>query len=97
MIHVGRWKLVYQPIERGALYKLFDLETAPACQHNRIEDEPEWAESLKQKLLAWVAADAEVRGYECAWASHYLSCWCFGCSGMEDEAAPHWGASDICF
>jgi hypothetical protein len=54
MIRVGRWKLVYQPIEGGALYKLFDLDTDPACQNDRIQDEPELAEVLKQQLLAWV-------------------------------------------
>ncbi|MGO8754170.1 MAG: sulfatase-like hydrolase/transferase [Gallionellaceae bacterium] len=62
MIRIGRWKLVYQPIEGGALYKLFNLETDPACQDNRIADEPELAEALKQKLLAWVAENPEVRG-----------------------------------
>ena len=60
MIRVGRWKLVYQPIEGGALYKLFDLEKDPACQYNRIMDEPELVVVLKQKLLAWVAEDAEL-------------------------------------
>ncbi|HUW28690.1 MAG TPA: sulfatase-like hydrolase/transferase [Sulfuriferula sp.] len=58
MIRVGRWKLVYQPVEDGALYKLFDLESDPACQHNRLADEPGLAELLKQKLLAWVADDS---------------------------------------
>lgn len=57
MIRVGRWKLVYQPIEGGALYKLFDLDIDPACQQNRIADEPELVEALKQQLLAWVAED----------------------------------------
>ncbi|MES1999785.1 MAG: sulfatase-like hydrolase/transferase [Pseudomonadota bacterium] len=57
MIRVGRWKLVYQPVQNGALYQLFDLETDPACQHNRLADKPELAEVLKQKLLAWVADD----------------------------------------
>lgn len=55
MIRVGRWKLVYQPMQGGALYKLFDLETDPACQHNRIADEPALAQALQQQLLAWVA------------------------------------------
>jgi hypothetical protein len=57
MIRVGRWKLVYQPVQNGALYQLFDLETDPACQNNRLADKPELAEVLKQKLLAWVADD----------------------------------------
>jgi arylsulfatase A-like enzyme len=54
MIRVGRWKLVYQPIQDGALYQLFDLATDPACQHNRIADEPALAQALRQQLLAWV-------------------------------------------
>ena len=49
---VGRWKLVYQPIEGGALYQLFDLETDQSCQHNHIANEPELAEALKQRLIA---------------------------------------------
>lgn len=57
MIRVGRWKLVYQPVEDGALYKLFDLENDPACQHNRIADEPVLATALRQQLLFWVADD----------------------------------------
>ena len=59
MIRVGRWKLVYQPIKEGALYKLFDLEIDPACQHNRIADEPELVEVMKQQLLAWVGQGAK--------------------------------------
>ncbi|CAH1386241.1 sulfatase-like hydrolase/transferase [Candidatus Nitrotoga sp. M5] len=54
MIRVGRWKLVYQPVVGGVLYKLFDLETDLACQHNRIADEPELTEAMKQQLLAWM-------------------------------------------
>ncbi|MHB1246458.1 MAG: sulfatase-like hydrolase/transferase [Sulfuriferula sp.] len=57
MIRVGRWKLVFQPVEGGALYKLFDLETDPACQHNRALDEPEQTAVLKQQLLAWIEKD----------------------------------------
>ena len=61
MIRIGRWKLVYQPAVGGALYKLFDLETDPACQHNRIADKSELAEAMKQQLLAWVGKDEKVR------------------------------------
>ena len=61
MIRVGRWKLVYQPIKDGALYKLFDLETDPACQYNRIADEPELAELMKQQLLLWVGQGTTVK------------------------------------
>ncbi|MHB1332214.1 MAG: sulfatase-like hydrolase/transferase [Sulfuriferula sp.] len=57
MIRVGRWKLVYQPVEGGTLYKLFDLETDPACHRNCLADKPELAEILKQQLLAWVAGN----------------------------------------
>jgi len=58
MVRVGRWKLVYQPVEGGgALYKLFDLEQDPACQINRAADEPEQITRLKQLLLAWIQED----------------------------------------
>lgn len=63
MIRIGRWKLVYQPVVGGALYKLFDLETDPACQHNRIADKAELAEAMKQQLLAWVGRNAKVGEY----------------------------------
>ena len=60
MIRIGRWKLVYQPAVGGALYKLFDLETDLACQHNRIADKPELAEAMKRQLLAWMGKNAQV-------------------------------------
>ncbi len=59
MIRIGRWKLVYQPAVGGALYKLFDLETDLACQHNRIADKPELAEAMKRQLLAWVGKNTQ--------------------------------------
>jgi arylsulfatase A-like enzyme len=58
MIRVGRWKLVYQPLHGGAHYQLFDLETDPACQHNRVDEEPERVAALKQQLLQWVKPTA---------------------------------------
>lgn len=54
MIRIGRWKMVYQPVENGALFQLFDLETDPMCQHNRVAEEPALADALKSKLLAWI-------------------------------------------
>ncbi|CAG9932780.1 sulfatase-like hydrolase/transferase [Candidatus Nitrotoga arctica] len=59
MIRIGRWKLVYQPVVGGALYKLFDLETDLTCQHNLIADKPELAEAMKRQLLAWVGKNAQ--------------------------------------
>lgn len=61
MIRVGRWKLVYQPVESGALYKLFDLETDPACQHNCIADNPKLAEAMKQQLVTWIGKCAKTK------------------------------------
>lgn len=58
MIRVGRWKLVYQPVQNGTRYQLFDLETDPMCKHNRVADEPERVAALKLQLLAWVEDNA---------------------------------------
>jgi hypothetical protein len=49
---------VYQPLHGGAHYQLFDLETDPACQHNRVDEEPERVAALKQQLLQWVKPTA---------------------------------------
>jgi hypothetical protein len=49
---------VYQPLHGGAHYQLFDLETDPACQHNRVDEEPERVAALKQQLLGWINKNA---------------------------------------
>ncbi|CAH1202349.1 Arylsulfatase A [Candidatus Nitrotoga sp. BS] len=61
MIRIGRWKLVYQPAVDGARYQLFDLKTDPGCQHNRIADNPELAETMKLQLLTWVGKCAKTK------------------------------------
>lgn len=57
MIRVGRWKLVYQPLQDGVRYQLFDLETDPACTRNCLDNEPALVAALKEQLLDWISGD----------------------------------------
>jgi N-acetylgalactosamine-6-sulfatase len=49
----GRWKLL---AFNGKPVELFDLESDPREQHNRLTDEPEVAEALRRELADWLAA-----------------------------------------
>jgi len=60
MIRRGRWKLVYQPLERGHLLRLFDLDTDPACQHNVLDQFPEVADSLQKALMQWIGRNPDM-------------------------------------
>lgn len=57
MIRRGRWKLVYQPLENGALVRLFDLETDPECRSDVSANHPAIQRALQGALTAWVAKD----------------------------------------
>jgi arylsulfatase A-like enzyme/glycosyltransferase involved in cell wall biosynthesis len=50
MIRHGRWKLVYQPLDRGYLLRLFDLENDPACQHDVSQQHPQETADLWARL-----------------------------------------------
>ena len=57
MIRQGRWKLVYQPLQSGYMLSLFDLESDPGCQRNMLDQHPDIAAHLWQKLSAWLQHD----------------------------------------
>lgn len=65
MIRIGRWKLVYQPIEGGTLHKLFDLETDPACKHNVMDQHPEVTDHLQKALMKWIGQEHDI-GSSCS-------------------------------
>ena len=56
MLRRGRWKLVYQPLESGALYRLFDALTDPGYKTNVSQMHQDVVEKLKVELLAWINA-----------------------------------------
>jgi arylsulfatase A-like enzyme len=58
MLRKGRWKLIYQPLRSGALYRLFDMVSDPECRRDVSARHPEIFESLKSELAWWLQADA---------------------------------------
>ncbi|WP_324780168.1 sulfatase-like hydrolase/transferase [Thiobacillus sedimenti] len=69
MIRRGRWKLVYQPLEEGPSYRLFDLETDPECRRDLAAERAELAAALQSTLdglIGAVSGRPETRGGETA-------------------------------
>lgn len=64
MIRVGQWKLTYQPLTGGALFKLFNLVSDPECRRNVYDQYPEVAENLKQRLITWLLEDPIYRQWK---------------------------------
>ena len=58
MVRVGHWKLSYQPLNDGALYKLFNIADDPDCQYDVLASHPEVGARLRAILDAWLDADA---------------------------------------
>ena len=59
MIRTEDWKLVYLPLETGALWQLYDLRVDPACQNDVAAQHPEVLAELKAALTAWIEQDRE--------------------------------------
>jgi hypothetical protein len=57
MVRVGDWKLTYQPLEQGALWKLFNVRRDPACQEDVLAEHPDVAARLRPLLEKWMLAD----------------------------------------
>jgi arylsulfatase A-like enzyme len=57
MVRRGKWKLSYQPLLDGAIYRLFDIETDPDCQRNLIDQYPDIAAELRSLLDRWMDDD----------------------------------------
>jgi hypothetical protein len=54
MIRVGRWKLVYQPLNDGHLLKLYNMAKDRNCLNDVSGDHPEIIESLWPRLGLWI-------------------------------------------
>ena len=57
MVRVGDWKLTYQPLTDGAIYRLFNIRNDPACLQNIREQHPHVADELKGLLDRWMDDD----------------------------------------
>lgn len=57
MVHRGRWKLVYQPLENGHLLKLFNMETDPGCKLDVGGVNPDVVRELWSTLRSWIESD----------------------------------------
>jgi arylsulfatase A-like enzyme len=57
MVREGRWKLTYQPMEVGAIVKLFNVEQDPECRHDLVPSHPEIAARLIDLLDEWLRID----------------------------------------
>ena len=50
MVRRGDWKLSYQPLTGGALYRLFNVREDPGCERDIIEQHPDVAAGLRTLL-----------------------------------------------
>jgi len=57
MVRRGKWKLTYQPLTDGVIYRLFDIEVDPGCQNDIIDRHPEIAAELRALLEQWIDDD----------------------------------------
>ena len=57
MVRVGDWKLTYQPLTDGAIYRLFNIREDPGCLRNIADQYPEMVARLKSLLDAWMDDD----------------------------------------
>ncbi len=58
MVVSGRWKLTYQPLQSGALIKLFDLDNDSDCRHDVAAMFPDIAARLESELRKWLEKDS---------------------------------------
>jgi arylsulfatase A-like enzyme len=58
MVRLGDWKLSYEPLADGPLYKLFNIREDAACSQDVIAGNSEVAAQLRALLERWMAADA---------------------------------------
>ena len=57
-IRTARWKLVYQPLTKGYLLRLYDVQADPECRRDVTIEQPEVTAGLWEQLQAWLAADS---------------------------------------
>jgi arylsulfatase A-like enzyme len=74
MVRMGDWKLSYEPLVDGPLYKLFNIREDAACTRDVLAQNAEVAARLRVMLESWMAADptrasaapAQQSGYDLA-------------------------------
>jgi len=54
-----RWKLIYIPTHYGVEYELYDLQSDPNCEVNRVKSHAEIYNHLKAVLEQWMEEDAQ--------------------------------------
>jgi arylsulfatase A-like enzyme len=59
MIRTEEWKLVYLPLNSGAIWQLYDVRQDPACLVDVAAEQPEVLARLKAALVAWIEQDRE--------------------------------------
>jgi arylsulfatase A-like enzyme len=57
MVRLGDWKLTFQPLAGGPLYRLFNIKHDPGCRDDVLAEHPEVANQLRALLEAWMAED----------------------------------------
>jgi hypothetical protein len=57
MVRLGDWKLTYQPLVDGAIWKLFNVREDPDCKKDLLSSHPDIGARLRTLLEAWMAAD----------------------------------------
>jgi arylsulfatase A-like enzyme len=57
MVRMGDWKLSYEPLADGPLYKLFNIRKDAACTQDVLAHNAEVAARLRVMLEGWMAAD----------------------------------------
>ena len=57
MVRVGDWKLTYQPLTDGAIYRLFNIRDDPGCLRDVLEQYRQIAGELKCLLDGWMDDD----------------------------------------
>jgi arylsulfatase A-like enzyme len=69
MVRLGEWKLTYQPLVDGAIWRLFNVEEDPDCTMDVLNIYPEIGARLRALLEEWMAADAAGgdRGFHQDW------------------------------
>jgi hypothetical protein len=62
MVRLGDWKLTYQPLVDGVIWKLFNVRQDPDCTKDVLSSYPDIGARLRALLEAWMAADATNEG-----------------------------------
>lgn len=55
MIRFDKWKLVYQPLDKGHTLLLFDLDSDPSCSNDVSSQHPEIVDSLWKDLSDYIS------------------------------------------